>query len=367
MHADEEGFLYPVTNEEKCVKCGVCESLCPVFNKPSISIDPFNAVAFACVNKNQNVRLKSSSGGIFSLIAERVLASGGVVFGVAFDENFHVEHRYAETRENAMAFRQSKYVQSWIGDVYRQVEIFLKQRRLVLFCGTPCQTAGLHAYLGGTHDLLLTQDLICHGVSSPRVWESYLAMHKRRAASVIKDVHFRNKSRGWRQISVKITFESGKEYCRTYSTDLFMRGFLAGLYLRPSCYACAFKTIHRQTDFTLADFWGVQHLCPELDDNKGTSLVFVNTLKGIDLFRSIMDDMLAMPVDTVNSARFNPSMEHSAALPKDRGIFFDRFREEGIAAVKGFCKITLLRKIKTFFRDFFRRVYFMFHSGLPEK
>lgn len=182
MISDTEGFWYPQIDEEECINCGLCERVCPIIT-PIKFEDPFSPMAYACYNRDEKVRLASSSGGIFTLIAEAVLKQGGVVFGAGFDEDFNVCHQCVERVEDLDKLRMSKYVQSKIGETYREAENFLKENRLVLFTGTPCQIGGLKAYLGKSYDNLITQDIICHGVPSPMVWEDYLAFRKNPTAA----------------------------------------------------------------------------------------------------------------------------------------------------------------------------------------
>jgi coenzyme F420-reducing hydrogenase beta subunit len=243
MVKDNEGFWYPKVDYSKCIKCGLCVDVCPILNNKVVENTP---VAYACINKNKSIRLESSSGGLFSLIAEQVIEDGGVVFGAGFDENFEVMHSYIEKKNDIGKFRGSKYVQSKIGNTYKQAESFLKSGRKVLFTGTPCQIAGLKSFLGEPYIGLLCVDLVCHGVPSPDVFKKYIKYRNEKANSQVKRISFRRKDEGWKRFSVSFLFENDTEYRQNLNNDLYMKAFLKNICLRPSCYECKFKTLHRQ-------------------------------------------------------------------------------------------------------------------------
>lgn len=278
MHEDEQGFLYPQVNVEQCVNCGLCEQACPVLH-PYSAREPLET--YAAINPNEEIRLKSSSGGVFTAIAESVIRKGGVVFGARFNEKWEVIHDYTETVDGLAAFRGSKYVQSRIGKSYLKVGEFLKQGRKVLFSGTPCQIAGLKSFLRKDYSNLITVEVACHGVSSPLIWKSYLELIKKNGT--IKTISFRNKSKGWKNFCFLVEQET-KTILEPFNENIYMRGFLENIFLRPSCYECPFKAGRSLSDFTIADFWGIQFFEELSDDDLGTSLVLVNTLKGLSLW-----------------------------------------------------------------------------------
>ena len=278
LHEDGEGFLYPETDEGRCIDCGLCEKVCPVIFQGT-GRRPLNV--YAAKNPDEEIRWESSSGGVFTLLAEKILSEGGVVFGARFDARWEVVHDYTENVEGLSAFRGSKYVQSRIGDSFRQTECFLKTGRKVLFSGTPCQIAGLKLFLKKEYDNLLTVDFICHGVPSPGVWRKYLKeIAARRAAGkntvlyaslnksgdVLRDISFisfRDKTLSWKKYSFVVCFSAtdGAEknsvlLSEDLHTNLFLKGFLADLYLRPSCYACPVKKLKSGSDLTIGDFLG---------------------------------------------------------------------------------------------------------------
>ena len=304
MKADEEGFLYPFVNHDQCIKCGLCKNSCPIINaQPDDKKEPR---AYACFNKDLEIRLKSSSGGIFSLLAESLLENGGVVFGAGFNKNFEVVHQCVKQKEDLDILRTSKYVQSRIGETYKSAQEFLKQGKQVLFTGTPCQIEGLRKFLKKDFDNLLT-----HGVPSPSVWEKYVNYRKEKDNGEIKNISFRNKNSGWHKFSMCFEYASGEFYSKKLNKDPMMKLFLKNTCLRPSCYDCKFKKISRVSDITLADFWGIGLVARDLDDNKGTSLVLINSKKGQEVFEKIKHKINFREVDFKKSIRLNPSIKKS--------------------------------------------------------
>lgn len=326
MVVDEEGFWYPKVNLDLCVDCGLCEKTCPILSK-DISLHK-STKAYAAISKKEDVRKESSSGGIFSEIAEWVLERNGVVFGAAFETDFSVQHTYVENPEQLHIFRGSKYVQSKIGDTYSEAKRFLDSGRWVLFSGTPCQIGGLLAFLNKPYEHLLTLDLACHGVPSPKVWQTYLKYRKEKNGMPLSKVSFRSKITGWKHYSMECAFEQTAQYFKPYGQDAYFQAFLANLSLRPSCYDCAFKSLMRQSDFMLADFWGIEKLHPEMDDDKGTSLVFVNTSKAEMVLEDIEQRLILLETSAEQSARYNSAIYSSVAFPKNRKRFFQTIFKE---------------------------------------
>lgn len=348
MHEDEEGFLYPQVDVTLCIDCGLCEKVCPMLAQNDVK----KALQiFAAKNKNEHQRLRSSSGGIFILLAEQTIKMGGVVFGARFDKNWEVEHCYVETIEELEPLMRSKYVQSRIGNTYKEAEQFLKEGRRVLFVGTSCQISGLHRFLRKDYNNLLSVDFICHGVPSPGIWRKYLQEIKNNALQseaagkntvlpfslksmpVITGINFREKGLGgygWKkygfvvhgksplkgdQNSVLLSVDFGK--------DIYMKGFLRNLYLRPSCYNCLVKSGKSQSDLTIGDFWGISKLKPEIDDDKGIGAILVYTHKGIEALGFISCDKIAMTYNDVIME--NPAIYSSVMLTNNRKRFWQFF------------------------------------------
>ena len=291
--------------------------------------------------------MESSSGGVFTLIGEQVIAEGGIVIGAEFNIDFNVEHNFVEKIEDLDRLRGSKYVQSRIGSTYVQVRDFLKQGKKVLFTGTPCQIGGLKSFLGQPYENLRCVDIVCHGVPSPYIWKKYVDFREKIASSSAQRIAFRRKNEGWKRFSVSFLFKNNTEYREPLNKDLYMKAFLNDVCLRPSCYACEFKTLQRQSDITLADFWGIQNMLPEMDDDKGTSLIFINSETGHALFKEIKDKMIYREVDINQAIIYNPAAIKSANYNSKRESFlkeldlltFDKL-------VKKYCTDGIMVRIK---------------------
>lgn len=290
----------------------------------------------ALINKDEEIRKNSSSGGVFYLLAREVINSGGVVFGVKFDENSEAVHGYAETLEDTRAFMTSKYVQSYVGTAYKDAEKFLKEGRYVLFTGTPCQVAALKKYLGADYERLITLDFICHGVPSRRVWREYIGELSR--GKEIASVNFRDKTEGWRVFSLRVDFKDGSTYRKNLETDIYTKGFLKNLYLRPSCYDCKFRGVDRVSDITIADFWGVQNEMPKLFDDKGTSLAIVRNDEVLALFEKNMETLVTEEISEDVVRRTNHALEHSCKPHKAREEFFKSDYKSIRKHINGFVK-----------------------------
>lgn len=320
MMEDEKGFKYPVIDKGKCINCGLCEKICPILNEKQKEENKIEA--YACINKNIEDRLNSSSGGIFILLAKEIIKMNGVVFGACFDEQFNVKHTYSEKEEDLKQFMGSKYVQSNIGDSYKKVKEFLDKDRYVLFTGTPCQIEGLKSYLKKDYDKLYTQDLICHGVPSPKVWGKYLDYQKQKSGENIRNISFRNKEHSWSLFRMKITFDT-KTYSENLRNDIYMKSFLSDINLRDSCYSCSFKKKYRNSDITLADYWGIDGISPNMNDEKGTSLFIIHSSKGRELFDKIKSNLKYESTDLDYALKSNPAMIKSAKKCKNSDKFIE--------------------------------------------
>lgn len=280
MKADVEGFLYPYLDKDTCINCGLCEKVCNELH-PFPQRNPLQVLA--AMNRNEEIRLKSSSGGIFYVLAKTIISAGGVVFGARFDDNWQVVIDYAETMIGVEAFMGSKYVQARIESAYKDAKRFLIAGRKVLFSGTPCQIAGLKQFLRKEYDNLLTVDFVCHGTPSPKVWDMYLNEVINRCKSSVKLISFRNKINGWKHLHFSVEYSSIANTISLLTSayqNQYMKAFLADLTLRPSCSYCSAKSGSSNSDITLADFWGIWDVNPDMYDDKGTSMLFINTDKG---------------------------------------------------------------------------------------
>lgn len=320
MQADEEGFIYPSIDLGKCVNCGICEKTCPVINKIQNCRD--DSQAFAAYNLNEEERLASSSGGVFTLLANMILSEGGVVFGAAMSDDCKaVLHKKIDTVNGLECLRGSKYLQSCIGDVYIQVKKELDNGRKVLFSGTPCQVGGLKAYLKKDYETLLCIEVVCHGVPSSKLWNKYKTFREKRAGSITQRTFFRHKKYGWKMFAVLFEFSNSTAYRQILYKDLYMQMFLQDLCLRPSCYECRFKGRNGMSDIALADCWGAEKICPELDDDKGLSLVLAYTKKGQTAFECLKNNLVCKRIDMEQAIMFNRAIIESCAKPDSRDSF----------------------------------------------
>lgn len=322
MIEDKEGFLYPMVDTTQCIDCGLCEKTCPVINQ-SVSHKPLQI--FAAYNRDEVIRKESSSGGIFTMLAEKIISEGGIVFGARFDEDFNVRHDYNETIEGLAKFRGSKYLQSRMLDCYIEAKGFLEEGRKVLFSGTPCQIAGLKHFLRKPYETLLTVDCVCHGVPSPMAWQSYLKDYDITPA----EVSFRDKKESWKRYNVTISSKEGKRQSSPYPENAYMNVFLSDLSLRPSCYDCPAKAGRSKSDITLGDFWGIERISPKFDDDRGCSLLMVNTESGEKAVRAL--DIAKEPHTYDEAVKGNPSIVRSANIPVYRNLFMNICNKHGFA------------------------------------
>lgn len=365
LKEDGEGFLYPHVNSDECIDCGLCEKVCPELHHGERHI-PLEV--YAAKNKDESIRMQSSSGGIFTLLAEKVIQEEGVVFGAAFDVNWEVMHTYAETMEGLVDFRGSKYMQSRIGTAYQDAEYFLKQGRKVLFSGSPCQIKGLKLFLRKNYDNLIAVDFICHGVPSPKVWREYLKetiARKSGKNSVlsypipckigIDTVDFRSKSTGWKKFRFALTLsETSVEGVKNtvllssvFSENPFMRAFLADLILRPSCYSCPSKSGRSGSDLTIADYWAIPQVAPEFDDDKGVSLVLVQTEKGKSFYQSLKEKTTFIVTSYQEAQGANGGFKEKTPMHPKRSRFFTEFAQSDdiIGLIDRTLRIPLYRKL----------------------
>ena len=285
MVRDEEGFLYPKVNKEKCVKCGLCKKVCPILNKSER--ENFNQRGFIFQYNNDNIRKQSTSGGAFTAIAEYTIENNGVVFGVGFDDKFKVIHQKAETKKELEKFRNSKYVQSNPLSTFKEVEKNLKENRLVCYSGTACQIEGLLSFLGKNYKNLITVDVICRAVPSPLLWEKYLEYRSKN--NKIDKVYFREKKYGYKYSNLTIYNKEKLVYNNGIDTDPYLRAFFTNIASRPSCYNCHFKCQLHKADFTIWDCFNVNIFDESFDDDLGTTKILANSNKAIEIFDRIKD------------------------------------------------------------------------------
>mgnify|MGYP005775089559 CR=1 FL=1 len=307
MVSDEQGFLYPKVNNENCIQCGLCNKVCPYLNdaRPQIDLEK----AFIGINTDETIRGKSSSGGMFALLAEKVLERNGVVFGAAYDSEWMVYHKSVETQEQLSDLIGSKYLQSCLGDSFSQVKKLLLNKIEVMFVGTTCQINGLKNYLNKDYSNLFTVDFICLGVPSPMIWRDYLETFF--GNETIRSVNFKDKSLGWHTFSLRIDKQSGV-FCKNGRETYYFTGYFRHLYTRPSCSNCVAKLGNRMSDITISDCWGYDAIAPELDDNKGMSSIVCHTEKGMTLFEACKEQLIWKDGWLEDILKYNPGYRISA-------------------------------------------------------
>ncbi len=318
MRRDREGFDYPVANPDRCIGCGKCEAVCPVLS-PAAPSEPLEAVAA----RNEDFVEGSSSGGIFPSVAARIVEEGGIVYGAVMNEDMTVGHIDAEDIPSLARMRGSKYVQSDLYGTFEEAAYYLKEGRKVMFTGTPCQIAGLKSFLGKEYEGLLTADCACHGVPSPGLWEKYVKALEKANGGRMTRVRFRDKSRSWMHYDFSCSFDVGGksvEVSRPYVKDPFMALFVQNMNLRPSCYNCPVRNGRSGSDMTLADLWSVGNVAPEMNDDRGVSLVLVNTEKGRTALSEAGFSM--KKVDVREAVKNNGGFAESVVMPEKREEFF---------------------------------------------
>ncbi len=336
MIKDEFGFEYSYINKDKCINCGKCLKVCPELNKPQTT-NKIKPEVFAAWSKDINIRLTSTSGGIFSELAKTFIQNGGYVCGAVYNDELLVEHIVTNNIDDIERLKQSKYIQSNLKNVYPEIKTLLDSDKKVMFVGTPCQNTGLINFLGKKYDKLYLVDFICLGVNSPEAYKKYLNFLEQKYNSKVKKVWFKNKDFGWNNFHTKIEFENGESYFGSRNDDLFMKGFIGqkSLYLRESCYNCSHRTFPRYADITLADFWGVKK---SLDNGQGTSLVLINSSKGRQLFKTVTGEIKSFPRPLKSIFKGNFALYVSKTKPYEylqikndlKQMDFDKFIEKYI-------------------------------------
>lgn len=354
MMEDAKGFLCPRIDRSICISCGKCAEGCPILATTEKSrLSPVKSV-FAAYSKNEEVRYMSTSGGMFTELATRVLEEGGVVFGAAYDEGNRIVHKSVEDVADLPLLRQSKYAQSDKGRSYLDAKRILATGRTVLFSAAPCEIAALRAVVGSPSNLI-TVDFLCLGCNSPMVYRKYLESLEKDVGSQAIRVWFKNKELGWNRFSTRIDFANGEKYRKDRHTDGFMRGYIVHpLYVRSCCEACHFKGTPHGSDITLGDFWGVEQVVPGIDVSHGVSIVFVNTQKGSNLFDDIVHrlDCWEVPFENALTPSNMNALLNCVKLDSRSDSFFADLKERGFKyAIKRNASDSMSLRVKGAIRD----------------
>lgn len=334
-------------------------------NKNDLFLEPLKA--YACYNTDKNTRLRSSSGGVFSALAEFVIEQRGVVYGVAISEDcYSAEFISVTSKKDLDKLRGSKYLQAKVGTAYMCIKKDLELGKFVLFSGTGCQVNGLKKFLSKEYEKLICVDVICHGTPSPALWREYVAFQEQKIGGKLKDINFRCKKKSWEDFGVKEVYKSiangeTKNLYVSKEKNAYMQMFLRDYCLRPSCYDCLAKRV-KMSDLTIADFWGINAVVSDMNDGLGTSLVLVRTDKGKDIFDKICNSMKFKEVSYKESVKNNPAEFRSCTRPKQREIFYDdmyrmsfeNLKKKYAVPVKIGLKNKVTRKIKNTIKKLLR-------------
>ena len=320
LKPDKEGFLYPSVNESLCTHCNLCIQKCPCHK--TTTTDHKN-LYFGAHAKEPSLRLLGSSGGIFPLLARHVLQQGGVVYGACLMEDGSIAHKGIDKVEDLEQITRTKYVQSDLSNIWEPIRSFLHEGRIVLFCGTPCQTEGLRFYLGTAYSNLLLVDLVCYGVPSPGIWQRYITFLHKKYDSRPHMFYFRDKCNQDNGHTVRIQC-TDKEYTYSVYKDLVLRSFFKSINLRPSCYHCSYCTVSRNSDITLGDFWGIERTNPSLDDGMGNSIMICHTPKGLSLFNNIKNQLIWFQYEEHEITQ--PRLQKPTKCPPTRWIYMLLYR-----------------------------------------
>lgn len=315
MTENEEGFLYPRIDHDLCINCGLCLKSCPSEPADDKKVQAIRAG----YSRDPAIRKESSSGGIFSHLAEAVLKKDGVIFGVKMKDNRAVTCEINQVKD-LQSLRGSKYIQSRTEAAYIYAQKRLEEGRWVLFSGTPCQIAGLYRVLKKDYPRLITVDIICHGVSSPIVLDKYL--RETGGGKKACRISFRDKENGWEKFCMKVNWEDNTDSCISLSEDLYLQSFLRNLNLRPSCFSCKFRKIHRVSDITLGDLWGVEEIIKEWNDDLGYSLVILQSKEGAELWNEMKEQVISLPIELSQILSHNASLQTSPWDTYSRELFF---------------------------------------------
>ena len=339
MEEDDEGFIIPKVDKTKCTNCGLCLKRCPQLN--SLEIKNTNQQVIAAKSKDESIRVRSSSGGIFSMLADYIIENNGIVYGAKFDKDLNLIQKGVYDKKELDALRGSKYIQSDTLNTYKEVKENLKDEKIVLYVGTPCQISGLKRYLGKEYRNLLTIDVICHGVPSQKLFKKYIRWIENKEKSEIVSYEFRNKEKSGWGYNIKIFFENNKRKYINYRMDPYYKSFIEGNTFRECCYNCKYANTNRVGDITIGDFWGIEKEIPAFYDDKGVSVIIINNKNGQEYFNKIKDNLLIKNSTIEQVKKYNNNLNNPSQRNNIRNksyLNLDNFNFEK------YCKKSLLFK-----------------------
>lgn len=362
---DIEGFWYPIVENEKCINCSLCERICPEINIQELKKNdyPEPIKTIAAIHKDIRVRWDSTSGGAFSAFASIMYDQQGYVSGAIYNKDFTVRNYISNKITDLEKLRSSKYLQSNATGLYKQIKQLLVEGEKVLACGTPCQMAALRSFLRKDYENLIIIDFICRGVNSPKVYRSYLDSLEKKYNGKVVYVKAKNKELGWRNLTRKVVFDNGEKYYGVEMEDDFRRGYHTNVYCRPSCYSCKYKGLPRIADITIADYWGIEKIDKNLDNNIGTSMILLNSKKGEVFFESAKDLLEYRETNFESTLSGNLALLKSIPSPKiDRVSFFEDLDKESFEYVteKYFPVLTNSNSLKQKLKLHLKKYYLLY-------
>lgn len=358
MQEDEEGFLYPIIDSKKCINCGLCKKICAFQNETEIKDTLKEPKVYAAKNRDLEELKTSSSGGMFIEIAKKVINQDGIVYGVAFDQNFKAIHIRVDNDKDLEKCKGSKYSQSYMGNIYQDVKKDLEKGKLVLFTGTPCQVGGLNEYLKDINkENLILVDIVCHGTPSPKLFRQYIEFINKLKKKKVQNYYHRSKKEGWSR-NEEVIYEDGKSEFKTRLSETWKNIFYSNLCLRPSCYNCKYTKVPRTSDITIADFWGIEKFDKAFYDKNGVSLLIINTEKGNRIFQKIQNDIVYSERKIEEAKEKNPQLYKSIqVLLEERDTFWKIYNKDGfkkIASLYG--GYNFIGKIKHFVKKILKKI-----------
>lgn len=335
MSENYEGFYRPMIDRNLCSNCGLCYNKCPVC-QPTIQITPLKV--YAAKDKNLINRKKSASGGVAAVFATHIIEQGGVFAGVRYDDDFNVVHSLCTSLDEVDLYRDSKYAQSYTGDIFLQIQEKLDSGQKVIVTGTPCQIAAMRIFFGYSNKDLLLCDFVCHGVPPQRILKNCIKLIENEANKKVSRIFLRDKTDGWKNSNMKVEFENGEEYIIHRRDSVFYKIFGSNYSLQESCYQCKFRNFNTYSDITLGDYWGIEEVYPDFYDNNGVSIVIVNSKKGESFFDEISECFDIIETDIKHAVSTHPKLLKSAPRNDCRDYFLKEVKKD--ISVKKFKEAT---------------------------